>query len=183
MTNLATAVLCHILISEYFLTINNVIAWTIDDLSYLAQVGSAYLSPRAALRQLSIQVIYHRRYPAWFTSSLLHLYSSLPAFPPELRHLPVLSRLPLLFLSLGSKSIPSEMQESVSRFAVVCLPTGRPFKCTCSPLCISIVLLSYQFSYDCNGTAAQRWVFTRNQVQAQIRLANTNFCLDAGDSK
>ncbi|KAH6890203.1 carbohydrate-binding module family 13 protein, partial [Coprinopsis sp. MPI-PUGE-AT-0042] len=36
--------------------------------------------------------------------------------------------------------------------------------------------------YDCNGTAAQKWVFVRNQVQAQIRLANTNFCLDAGDN-
>ncbi|KAH6866027.1 ricin B lectin domain-containing protein [Coprinopsis sp. MPI-PUGE-AT-0042] len=41
---------------------------------------------------------------------------------------------------------------------------------------------NHRTSYDCNGSAAQKWVFTRNQVQAQIRLANTNFCLDAGDN-
>ncbi|KAH6906596.1 ricin B lectin domain-containing protein [Coprinopsis sp. MPI-PUGE-AT-0042] len=35
-----------------------------------------------------------------------------------------------------------------------------------------------------NGTPVQmqKWVFNQNQVQAQIRLANTNFCLDAGDN-
>ncbi|KAH6890176.1 hypothetical protein BKA70DRAFT_1442163 [Coprinopsis sp. MPI-PUGE-AT-0042] len=42
--------------------------------------------------------------------------------------------------------------------------------------------LPFRCNYDCNGTAAQKWVFNQNQVQAQIRLANTNFCLDAGDN-
>ncbi|KAH6871958.1 carbohydrate-binding module family 13 protein/putative endo-1,3-beta-glucanase, partial [Coprinopsis sp. MPI-PUGE-AT-0042] len=36
--------------------------------------------------------------------------------------------------------------------------------------------------YDCNRTAAQQWVFTRDQAGTPIRLANTNFCLDAGDN-
>ncbi|KAH6906223.1 ricin B lectin domain-containing protein [Coprinopsis sp. MPI-PUGE-AT-0042] len=57
-------------------------------------------------------------------------------------------------------------QENVLKFVEASLPTELLCKC----------------NYDCNGTAAQKWVFTRNQVQAQIRLANTNFCLDAGDN-
>ncbi|KAH6890183.1 ricin B lectin domain-containing protein [Coprinopsis sp. MPI-PUGE-AT-0042] len=32
------------------------------------------------------------------------------------------------------------------------------------------------------AAAAQQWVFTRNQAGTPIRLANTNFCLDAGDN-
>ncbi|TFK21499.1 G-X-X-X-Q-X-W domain-containing protein [Coprinopsis marcescibilis] len=34
--------------------------------------------------------------------------------------------------------------------------------------------------YDCNGTAAQNWVIYRGPTQ--VRLAGTNFCLDAGSS-
>lgn len=34
--------------------------------------------------------------------------------------------------------------------------------------------------YDCNGTGAQRWVFNRGDTK--FRLANTNFCLDAGSN-
>lgn len=36
--------------------------------------------------------------------------------------------------------------------------------------------------YDCDGIAAQEWVFTLGQVRGLIRVANTNFCLDAGDN-
>lgn len=34
--------------------------------------------------------------------------------------------------------------------------------------------------YDCNGTPAQN--FEWNQASTKIRVANTNFCLDAGSS-
>ncbi|KAF8198504.1 G-X-X-X-Q-X-W domain-containing protein [Pholiota molesta] len=34
--------------------------------------------------------------------------------------------------------------------------------------------------YDCNGTPAQNWLFTRGSTKVQ--LAGTNFCLDAGSS-
>ncbi|KAL1708044.1 ricin B lectin domain-containing protein [Schizophyllum commune] len=34
--------------------------------------------------------------------------------------------------------------------------------------------------YDCNGTSAQQWVLTRGSTA--VRLANTNFCLDAGSN-
>ena len=36
--------------------------------------------------------------------------------------------------------------------------------------------------YDCNGTGAQRWVLNRSPSGTQVRVANTNFCLDAGSS-
>lgn len=36
-------------------------------------------------------------------------------------------------------------------------------------------------SYDCNGTAAQKWLIRRGATKVQ--LAGTNFCLDAGSSK
>ena len=38
--------------------------------------------------------------------------------------------------------------------------------------------------YDCNGTAAQRWVLTRSPTGpgTQVRVAGTNYCLDAGAS-
>lgn len=32
--------------------------------------------------------------------------------------------------------------------------------------------------YECNGTGAQKWELTRGQTA--VRLAGTNFCLDAG---
>ncbi|KAF7440069.1 hypothetical protein PC9H_000412 [Pleurotus ostreatus] len=32
--------------------------------------------------------------------------------------------------------------------------------------------------YDCNGTGAQKWAISRGQTH--VRLAGTNFCLDAG---
>ena len=32
--------------------------------------------------------------------------------------------------------------------------------------------------YDCNGTPAQNWVW--NEANTKIRLADSNFCLDAG---
>ena len=35
-------------------------------------------------------------------------------------------------------------------------------------------------SYDCNGTAAQKWVL--NSGTTSIQLAGTNYCLDAGSS-
>ncbi|KAF9470860.1 G-X-X-X-Q-X-W domain-containing protein [Pholiota conissans] len=34
--------------------------------------------------------------------------------------------------------------------------------------------------YDCNGTGAQKWFFVRGSTK--VRLANTNFCLDAGST-
>ncbi|KAL0945344.1 hypothetical protein HGRIS_000842 [Hohenbuehelia grisea] len=34
--------------------------------------------------------------------------------------------------------------------------------------------------YDCNGTGAQKWVI--NRANTKVRLAGTNFCLDAGSS-
>ncbi|KAF8952331.1 ricin B lectin domain-containing protein [Flammula alnicola] len=34
--------------------------------------------------------------------------------------------------------------------------------------------------YDCNGTAAQRWVVTKGGNSTRVALAGTNFCLDAG---
>lgn len=36
-------------------------------------------------------------------------------------------------------------------------------------------------SYDCNGTGAQKWVLQRGSTK--VKLAGTNFCLDAGSSK
>lgn len=35
-------------------------------------------------------------------------------------------------------------------------------------------------SYDCNGTGAQKWVINRGN--GQVKVAGTNFCLDAGSS-
>ncbi|RDB27209.1 Endo-1,4-beta-xylanase A [Hypsizygus marmoreus] len=32
--------------------------------------------------------------------------------------------------------------------------------------------------YDCNGTGAQQWIF--NRANTKVRVANRNFCLDAG---
>ncbi len=32
--------------------------------------------------------------------------------------------------------------------------------------------------YDCNGSAAQNWALSKGD--ANLRLAGTNFCLDAG---
>ncbi|KDQ25612.1 carbohydrate-binding module family 13 protein, partial [Pleurotus ostreatus PC15] len=34
--------------------------------------------------------------------------------------------------------------------------------------------------YDCNGTAAQKWIVQKGQTK--VRLAGTNFCLDAGSN-
>ncbi|RDB27192.1 Endo-1,4-beta-xylanase A [Hypsizygus marmoreus] len=34
--------------------------------------------------------------------------------------------------------------------------------------------------YDCNGTPAQKWVI--NRANTKVKLANTNFCLDAGSN-
>jgi len=36
--------------------------------------------------------------------------------------------------------------------------------------------------YDCNGTAAQRWVTTKGGAPTRVQLAGTNFCLDAGSN-
>lgn len=36
-------------------------------------------------------------------------------------------------------------------------------------------------SYDCNGTAAQKW--TINASTTKVVLAGTEFCLDAGSSE
>ena len=41
-------------------------------------------------------------------------------------------------------------------------------------------MFTLSFSYDCNGTGAQQWVLNRGSTA--VRLANTNFCLDAGES-
>ena len=47
---------------------------------------------------------------------------------------------------------------------------------------ISEVFLSQTLfhSYDCNGTAAQRWLIISSS--GKIELAGTPFCLDAGTS-
>ncbi|KAF8060649.1 G-X-X-X-Q-X-W domain-containing protein [Lyophyllum atratum] len=34
--------------------------------------------------------------------------------------------------------------------------------------------------YDCDGTGAQKWIFTKGHTQ--VRVAGTNFCLDAGSN-
>ena len=34
------------------------------------------------------------------------------------------------------------------------------------------------YSYDCNGTNAQKWVI--NPGQTSVQVAGTNYCLDAG---
>ncbi|KAJ9127369.1 hypothetical protein QFC24_000776 [Naganishia onofrii] len=36
--------------------------------------------------------------------------------------------------------------------------------------------------YDCNNSAAQKWTFSRSGTGGQIKLAGTNFCLDAGSN-
>lgn len=36
-----------------------------------------------------------------------------------------------------------------------------------------------EISFDCNGTPAQQWQL--NLGATAVQLANTNFCLDAGD--
>ncbi|KAH6906254.1 G-X-X-X-Q-X-W domain-containing protein [Coprinopsis sp. MPI-PUGE-AT-0042] len=36
--------------------------------------------------------------------------------------------------------------------------------------------------YDCNGSAAQKWVFNVGSPHVPVRLAGTNFCLDAGSN-
>lgn len=43
---------------------------------------------------------------------------------------------------------------------------------------MALVLLVY--SYDCNGTNAQKWLIDRGNTKVQV--AGTNFCLDAGSS-
>jgi hypothetical protein len=39
--------------------------------------------------------------------------------------------------------------------------------------------LTEGISFDCNGTPAQQWEL--NLSETEVRLTNTNFCLDAGD--
>ncbi|KAJ3507116.1 hypothetical protein NLJ89_g6483 [Agrocybe chaxingu] len=36
------------------------------------------------------------------------------------------------------------------------------------------------WTYDCNGTNAQKWVIARGSTK--VKLAGTNFCLDAGST-
>ena len=43
---------------------------------------------------------------------------------------------------------------------------------------IDVQQLTNLRSYDCNGTAAQKWVL--NSGTTSIQLAGTNYCLDAG---
>src|ERR1700733_1964017 len=43
---------------------------------------------------------------------------------------------------------------------------------------IALVLLVY--SYDCNGTNAQKWLINRGNTKVQV--AGTHFCLEAGSS-
>ena len=55
------------------------------------------------------------------------------------------------------------------------------FKCV-HPLRWYFLRGSYHLSYsfDCNGTPAQKWVIARGR--GHVQLAGTNFCLDAGSS-
>jgi hypothetical protein len=41
-----------------------------------------------------------------------------------------------------------------------------------------MLLLTLSNRYDCNGTKAQKWVI--NHANTKVRVAGTNFCLDAG---
>ncbi|KAF9488539.1 ricin B lectin [Pleurotus eryngii] len=43
---------------------------------------------------------------------------------------------------------------------------------------LNFYLSTPRASYDCNGTGAQKWVINRRRTK--VRLAGTNFCLDAG---
>jgi hypothetical protein len=72
---------------------------------------------------------------------------------------------------------------SVSTSEALCLRTEPLCKCKSYFLCaMFLILTNYScFRYDCNGTPAQNWLFTRGSTKVQ--LAGTNFCLDAGSSK
>lgn len=51
------------------------------------------------------------------------------------------------------------------------------------PLCrLHATYLCLYSLYDCNDTAAQKWTFTRGATGGQIRLAGSNYCLDAGSN-
>ena len=38
----------------------------------------------------------------------------------------------------------------------------------------------FRYSYDCNGTNAQKWVIKKGQTK--VKVAGQNFCLDAGSN-
>lgn len=42
-------------------------------------------------------------------------------------------------------------------------------------------MLTQCHSYDCNGTGAQKWQL--NKGNGAVKVAGTNFCLDAGSSE
>jgi len=58
----------------------------------------------------------------------------------------------------------------------------------CDFFCFLVITSTFSFdltddgrSYDCNGTGAQRWLIRRGSTK--VRVANTNFCLDAGNGE
>ncbi|KAJ3495266.1 hypothetical protein NLJ89_g10653 [Agrocybe chaxingu] len=58
-------------------------------------------------------------------------------------------------------------------------PNGNPSKCMDVRGAIYTNGTPVQI-YDCNGTGAQKWVLNRGSTK--VRLAGTNFCLDAGSA-
>jgi len=55
-----------------------------------------------------------------------------------------------------------------------------PSVCTTVSLCYAITYLLFN-RFDCNGTGAQKWLISKGNTQ--VKLAGTNFCLDAGSSE
>jgi len=75
-------------------------------------------------------------------------------------------------------SVPKSGRGSALMFAEQNLKMERQYKCNCVILGLHFFPLTLFCSYDCNGTAAQRWLITHGRIQ----LAGTPFCLDAGPS-
>ena len=42
------------------------------------------------------------------------------------------------------------------------------------------ISVTKHYSYDCNGTNAQKWII--NRANTKVQVAGTNYCLDAGSS-
>lgn len=162
------------------------------------------LHPRMPIRQLSQLVRFTpdgvpSTYGRTTTNSTLrlsrdrnriqrHVSMTPPSRPPNFihtRHLTgsALTELSLIFKPVPTQSSPSAPKASVSTLKETCSPTERLFRCEfCSASYLQSRALthSYHFSYDCNGTTAQKWVIRRGGTK--IKLSGTSYCLDAGSS-
>lgn len=82
-----------------------------------------------------------------------------------------------------SRSIPTVMPTNAWTSKPPSLPTALLSKCMNigSPLLdLRTSFLTILFSYDCNGSNAQKWLIVRGTTSVQV--AGTNFCLDAGSA-